>query len=190
MRAVHESARPGPPPDQVEDPSVFIVRCQLFLSSYAPLFVILAIRFHGAALKAVCAGLAAAGLAYLLVVVWILPRRAQPREYPVASADDASGEVAGYLATYLVPFVTVPSPTAADLAGYCILVIVVLAIFTRSELARINPTLYLLGWRVAAIGTGQYSYYLVCRHLPRPGTTIEAARVAGLLIRREPRRHE
>lgn len=190
MRAVDDARNTGPPADQIEDRTVFIVRSQLFLSSYAPLFVILAIRFQGAALKAVCAGLAAIGIAYLLLVVWIIPRRAQPREYPVASVDDASGEVAGYLATYLLPFVTVPSPTAADLAGYCILGLVVLAIFTRSELARINPTLYLLGLRVASIGTGQYGYYLVCRRLPRPGTTINAVRVAGLLIRKEPRRHE
>jgi hypothetical protein len=120
------------------------------------------------------------------VVVFVVARRAQARDYPVASVQDASGEVAGYLATYLVPFVTVPSPSAADLAGYCILAVVVLAIFLRSELARINPTLYLLGWRVASITTGQASYYIVCRRLPRPATGIRAVRVGGLLVRKEP----
>jgi len=84
----------------------------------------------------------------------------------------------------------VPSPSAADLAGYRILAVVVAVIFTRSELARINPTLYLLGWRVASIETGEMRYYLVCRRLPRGGTRIDAVRVAGLLIRKEPRRHE
>jgi hypothetical protein len=178
--------RTGPPPDQVEDRSVYLVRGWLFLSSYAPLFVILAIRFQGAALKTVCAVLAGIGFLYLFVVVYIVPRRAQARDYPVASVQDASSEVAGYLATYLVPFVTVPSPSAADLAGYCILAVVVLAIFLRSELARINPTLYLLGWRVASITTGQASYYIVCRRLPRPATGIRAVRVGGLLVRKEP----
>jgi hypothetical protein len=125
-----------------------------------------------------------------VVVIWVVPRNAQPRSYPVQSVDDAAGEVAGYLATYLLPFVTVPSPSAADLAGYCILAVVVAVIFTRSELARINPTLYLLGWRVASIETGEMRYYLICRHLPRAGTSIGAVRVAGLLIRKEPRRHE
>ena len=104
----------------------------------------------------------------------------------MASVQDASGEVAGYLATYLVPFVTVPSPSAADLAGYCILAVVVLAIFLRSELARINPTLYLLGWRVASITTGETGYYVVCRRVPRPATGISAVRVGGLLVRKEP----
>lgn len=170
--------------------SVFVVRAQLFLSSYAPLFVILAIRFHGVALTAVCATLAGYGVLYLMVVVWAVPALAQPRAYLVESVDDAAGEVAGYLATYVLPFVTVPSPSAADLAGYAIVAVVVAVIFTRSELARINPTLYLLGWRVARITAGTVSHYLVCRRLPRPGTSIDAVRVAGLLIRKEARRRE
>lgn len=186
MRVMEDVERTGPPPDQVEDRSIYLVRAWLFLSSYAPLFVILAIRFQGVTLKTVCAVLAGIGFSYLFLVVFVIARRAQARDYPVASLQDASGEVAGYLATYLVPFVTVPSPSAADLAGYCILALVVLAIFLRSELARINPTLYLLGWRVASITTGQASYYIVCRRLPRPGTRIRAVRVGGLLVRKEP----
>jgi hypothetical protein len=175
----------GPPGDQADDRSTLVVRGFLFLSSYAPLFVILAIRFHGAALRGVCAGLAAVGLAYLAVVLWIVPRVAQQRTYPVDAVQDASGQVAGYLATYVVPFVTVPSPSAADLVGYCIFAVVVLVIFMRSDLAQINPALYLLGRRVASITAGPRSYYLVCRRLPRPPTCIEAVRVAGLLVRNE-----
>lgn len=178
----------GPPADQADDRSTLTVRACLFLSSYAPLFVILAIRFHPAALRGVCAGLAALGFGYLAVVLWAVPRGAQPRVYPVAGIVDASGEVAGYLATYLVPFVTVPSPSAADVAGYCILAVVVLVIFMRSELAQINPTLYLMGWRVASITAGQRNYYLVCRRLPRPPGRVDAVRVAGLLVRKETRR--
>jgi hypothetical protein len=190
MRVMEDAGRTGPPADQVEDRSVFVVRAQLFLSSYAPLFVILAIRFQGVALKAVCAALAGIGFLYLFLVVFVVTRRAQARPYPVASVQDASGEVAGYLATYLVPFVAVPSPSAADLAGYAILAVVIVAIFMRSELARINPTLYLLGWRVASITTGETSYYIVCRRLPRPATRISAVRVGGLLIRKESSGHE
>jgi hypothetical protein len=175
----------GPPTDQADDRSTLIVRGFLFLSSYAPLFVILAIRFQGTALRTVCAGLALVGFAYLAVVLWVIPRTAQQRAYSVDAVKDASGEVAGYLATYLVPFVTVASPSTADVIGYCIFAVVVLVIFLRSDLAQINPALYLLGRRVVSITTGQRSYYVVCRRLPRPPTRIEAARVAGLLVRKE-----
>ena len=157
----------------------------LCLSSYAPLFTILAIRFQGTLLRGVCAGLAAVGFVYLAIVVWIAPRAAQPRDYPVEAVDDASGEVAGYLATYLVPFVTVSSPSVGEVIGYGILALVVLVIFLRSDLARINPTLYLLGRRVASVKAGQSTYYVVCRRLPRPPGLITAVRVAGLLVRKE-----
>jgi hypothetical protein len=55
----------------------------------------------------------------------------------------------------------------------------------RSDLAQINPALYLLGRRVAAITAAGRSYYLVCRRLPRPPGRIDAVRVAGLLVRKE-----
>jgi hypothetical protein len=118
-------------------------------------------------------------------MIFVVSGRTAERAYPVASIDDASGEVAGYLATYLLPFVTVPSPSVDDLIGYCILAVVVTLIFIRSELARINPTLYLFGWRVVSINTGETVYYLVCRRLPRPPAGISAVRVAGLLIMKE-----
>jgi hypothetical protein len=43
----------GPPADQGEDRSVLVVRAQLFVSSQAPLFAILAIRFHPVTLRVV-----------------------------------------------------------------------------------------------------------------------------------------
>lgn len=179
----------GPPSSQSEGHGLLIVRAQLFLSSYAPLFLILAFRFDGTKARLVCALLAAVGFAYLLVVVGIVTRQAQPRRYPVAAVSDSSGEVAGYLATYLLPFVAVTSPTTGDLVGYGILAAVYLAIFLRSELAQINPTLYLLGMRVASVTINGTDRYLVCRRLPRPPTEVFAVRVAGLLIRKEPPQH-
>jgi hypothetical protein len=67
----------GPPGDQADDRTTLIVRGFLFLSSYAPLFVILAIRFQRAALRGTCVGLAVIGFGYLAVVLWIVPRGAR-----------------------------------------------------------------------------------------------------------------
>jgi hypothetical protein len=175
----------GPPTDEADDETVLIVRTLLFLSSYAPLFAILAIRFEATALRAVCASLAGVGIAYLAVVLWVTPRASQQRTYRLDTVKDASGEVAGYLATYVVPFVTVASPSTADVVGYCIFAVVALVIFVRSDLAQINPALYLLGRRVVSITTGRRNYYVVCRRIPRPPAQIEAVRVAGLLVRKE-----
>lgn len=50
--------------------------------------------------------------------------------YPITihSYEDAGGEVSGYLASYLLPFVTVPSPSIRDLLGYSIFLVVALII--------------------------------------------------------------
>ncbi|HLX48544.1 MAG TPA: hypothetical protein VKS82_09435 [Streptosporangiaceae bacterium] len=73
----------------------------------------MAIRFHGTTLKAACASLAAASVLYLMLVIWVAARNAQPRSYQVHPVDDAAGQVGGYLATNLLPSVTAPSPNAA-----------------------------------------------------------------------------
>jgi hypothetical protein len=156
---------------------------QLLLSAYSPLFAILAVRFQGATLKWVCGVLAGVGLAHLIVVLAIAPRLSAARPYPVDEVEDASGEVAGFLATYLLPFVTVPSPSVDDVIGYLIFAAVVIAIFLRSNLAQVNPTLYVIGWRVVSIEVNGRSRYLVCRRMPRVPTTIQGCSFAGLLIR-------
>jgi hypothetical protein len=56
--------------------------------------------------------------------------------------------VSGYLAAYLLPFLTVPEPSATDLVTYAIFVFVAGLIYVRSGLMQINPTVYLLNRRV------------------------------------------
>jgi hypothetical protein len=174
----------GPPGEVTEGFEVLAVRAQLFFSSYLPLFVILAIRFDGVPLKAIFAALAVLGAIDLIVVLAVIAPLTEAQHPYVEKIDDASGEVAGYLATYLLPFVTVPSPTTADLIGYGIFFVVLLAIFLRSNLAQVNPTLYLLGYRIAVITMGDVRRYLVCRKLPRAPRTLAVVPVAGLFINR------
>jgi hypothetical protein len=179
----------GPPADKRDEPSLLFVRGWLFLSSYAPLFVILAIRFQGITLRIACGVLAVLGFLYLMTALWVIGRFSQSRLYPVAVVADASGEVAGYLATYIVPFVVIPSPSAADVAGYVILALVILSVFVRSNLAQINPALYLLGWRIVSVTVNEREQYLVCRRVPRSQGEIHAVRLAGLLIQKGPSRY-
>lgn len=80
-----------------------MLRARLFLSSYAILFAILALRFDGSVLRGTCAALAAIGA--LTTVAWFrAARNVQPTPYIIAEVTDRGGEVAGYLATYLLPF--------------------------------------------------------------------------------------
>lgn len=158
-------------------------RARLFLSSYAVLFGILAIRFHGLALELICGGLAVIGV---LDTFWITHRAktgVMTHEIVVTSSADTGGEVGGYLASYLLPFVTVSTPGWRDLLGYSLFLVVALVIYVRSNLVRVNPTLYVLGYRVLAVTYGdQSSQYLVTRIAPRDGSTIDVVDVAGVLL--------
>ncbi len=158
-------------------------RARLFLSSYAPLFGILAIRFDGLALRLVFAALFAWGV---LDTIWITRRartHLQPYEIIVAGTEDTGGEVGGYLASYLLPFVTISTPGWRDLLGYSLFLLVGLVIYVRSNLVRVNPTLYLLGYRVLAVRYGGHkNQYLVTRIAPEDGGVVEVVDVAGVLL--------
>jgi hypothetical protein len=158
-----------------------ILRSRLFLSSYAPLFLILAIRFRDPILQLVMGALTFVGVAALLLVM----RKAKeidPDPHLVLTVADRGAEVAGYVATYLLPFVTVEEPTVRDLAGYVLFFIVVGVVYVRSDMVQINPLLYLTRYRVWAITTSDgWAGYLVSRNKPRPQAVLLASRLANTL---------
>lgn len=161
---------------------VTFLRLRLFVISYAPLLLIFAVRFNGTALRSACAAVALLGFLDGWRVTRAVQGKAAMELTPVA-VRDSGGEVAGYLATYLLPFVAVASPTARDLVGYGLYFVVVAAIFLRSELAHVNPTLYLLGWRVVTLVlSDRREVYLVCRRARAGNEPVRAVRLAGLYV--------
>lgn len=159
-----------------------LVELALFLCSYAPLFAILAIRFQRTSLIVVCALFAAAGLAAGGAVL-LRFRTVTPGSWVVRAVEDRGGEVAGYLATYLLPFVTVAEPDVRDVIAYGLFVAIVAVIFVRSSLVQINPTLYLFGWRLLAIEIGDgFNGYLLTRRRIKRGDEVGAVRMTERLF--------
>lgn len=148
----------------------------LFLSSYAPLFALLAIRFETRWLWISCVVLAVVGVASL----WLLLRldaRSSPGPHVLASARDAGGEAASYLASYLLPFLTVAIPTVRDVLAYAGFLLVVATIHLRSAVAQVNPLLYLLGYRVLSVTDDRgLRAYLITRHPVPIGERVLATR--------------
>jgi hypothetical protein len=164
-----------------EHMSDLIVELAFFLNSYAPLFAILAVRFRTTSVAVSCAALAAIGI-FAGVLVLSRFRRVNTIPWTVRTVEDRGSEVAGYLATYLLPFVTVAEPGLRDIVGYGLFLTVVAVIYIRSDLIRVNPTLYLLGWRLYAIEIGQnWSGYLLARGAVARGTTLTAVRLSERL---------
>jgi hypothetical protein len=94
-----------------------VIKLRLLLSSYVPLFVLLAIRFDSAALRVSCLVIALAGALFARSLI-----RAQDNEQPypmrLTSVRDEGVQVAAYLMTYLLPFLMVSEPGVRDVVAY------------------------------------------------------------------------
>ena len=165
--------------ERISDVSVEIT---LFLCSYAPLFVILAIRFRTDALIVTCALLATLGTVGGVAVLARF-RSVTTSMWTVRTVQDRGDEVAGYLATYLLPFVTVTEPGWRDVVGYVLFMTIIGVIYVRSSLVQINPTFYLLGWRLFAVDIGEgWSGYVLARRRIARGQDVQAARMTERLF--------
>ena len=148
----------------------------LFFSSYAPLFGLLAIRFEERWLWISCAALAGLGVASLWLLLH-LDARSSPGPHVLASTRDAGPEAASYLASYLLPFLTVSMPTVRDVVAYVGFLVVAASIYLRSSVVQVNPMLYLLGYRVLSVTDDQgLRAYMVTRRAVASGSTVLATR--------------
>lgn len=150
-------------------------RSRLFFGSYALLFLLLALRFEESWLQITCGALSIVGLTDMAWIVFGVSRRTASEPVRLAAIDDAGPAIAGYLATYLLPFLTVPQPSERDLVAYLIFLLVTGLVYVRSEMTQINPTLYVLGRRVVRISTDRgWKGYLVARSAVDVGAVVSA----------------
>ncbi len=130
----------------------------LFLSSYAPLFLLVCLRSIGTSeVLAVASGImfaaGVAGVAVFLVTI----RRKTAGCFQLLEIENRDPDVAAYAATYLLPFLTVFSGTWQDLTSLAGFVIILGIVYVRSRLIYVNPLLTMLGyrlWRVIPITDG------------------------------------
>jgi hypothetical protein len=155
----------------------------LFLCSYCPLFAILAIRVT-TSWAVVLAALALAGLIVAVGILYVTPalRSPQPAR-EVEQVRDRTGDVAGYVVAYLLPFLMAPAPGPRDMAAYGLFLIVLAILNIRSDLLYINPVFYLFGFRIASIrlkGDDRDSIYVSKKEV-RMGQDLEVVRLNELL---------
>jgi hypothetical protein len=157
-----------------------ISRLSLVVSSYAPLFVLLAVRFRDPRLWISCLAAALVGL----IALWYLlhrDRRASAPSFMLASVQSAGAEAVGYLGAYLLPFLTVSSPGVRDLIAYAGFFVIAVVVHLRTAIVPVNPLLYLVGWSVYSVestpqGGQAFKGFLVARGRVLSGETIRASR--------------
>jgi hypothetical protein len=155
----------------------------LFLCSYCPLFAILAIRIT-TLWALVLAGLAIAGLVVAIGILFITPtlRSPQPARL-VEQVRDRTGDVAGYVVAYLLPFLMAPTPGPRDVLAYGLFLLILAILNINSDLLYVNPLFYFFGFRVVSIrlkGDDRDSVYIT-REDVRTGQDLEVVRLSGLL---------
>ena len=150
-----------------------------FLSSYAALWVMLGLRFSSPVARAALIGFGAVCMAY---VAFVLLRSGKERasNTTLTIVGDGGAEVSGYLAAYLLPFLTVAKPGPFDVASYVIFVLVAGLVYVRSGLMQINPTVYVMGRRVLRatipVRNTTKEVYVITKRDLRVASTLQAER--------------
>jgi hypothetical protein len=166
----------------MSDGTGWLTKPLLFVSSYAPLLIMLAIRFEDNWLRAGCAGAAGVGFVALPVVM-LLQRAGSPTKHDVSDVEPAGSGASSYLAGYLLPFLTVSSPTANDLIAYGVFLAVAFLVHMRTELIQVNPTLFLFGWRIFSITDANgLRAHLICKRRVLPGDKVTAYRMTDDIL--------
>jgi hypothetical protein len=79
---------------------------------------------------------------------------------------DQSGNVSGYLATYLLPFLGGPPIDLRGWFAYGVYFLVAWAVFVPSDLGLVNPTFYVLGWRLVEGKRRGRTELIICQDPP------------------------
>jgi hypothetical protein len=147
-----------------------VVKTSLFLSSFAPLFGLLALRFEPVHLWLPLALLAALGI---FLLARLLRQRSQlsPDSRTFMNLRDEGAQVAGYLASYILPLLAISKPSWRDLLAYGLFIGLYAVVYINSDLMQVNPLLYVAGYRLYAaesIVSRETCYLLVPRNQARP----------------------
>ncbi|MGR6914360.1 hypothetical protein ACU635_08910 [[Actinomadura] parvosata] len=100
----------------------------------------------------------------------------------IKSIEDQGGAVSGYLATYLLPFLTELPQGWGDALAYAFYFATALAIYVQSDLAVVNPTLYLLGWRLHKVSLNGENTILISRLPVKVGDKVQVVHALSVHI--------
>ncbi len=127
-----------------DKPVSIFIRCMLFLSSYFPLWVIIIIVFHKDQPVVAWASLFLGVVGFLWMFIYFVGymSRISPIQGKIETKQAKGGDVMGYVASYVVPFVTFPLGGWEQVASLAIFITVLGIIYIGSDdMLRINPTL-------------------------------------------------
>jgi hypothetical protein len=157
----------------------FPFRALMFLSSYAPLFLLLA--YSNRTCRAVWIVLVAAALVSVvgLAIVLVARRNDQGPRLTVQHSRPKDGEVLAYIATYLVPFLGLNLGDGDDLVLFCGFLVVLGIVYINSNMLFVNPLLSLSGFHTFEVSDPEgHEYSVITRRRDfNPGEVIRPSQV-------------
>ena len=160
----------------------------MFLSSYAPLFALLAfINRKSTVALFILVGVSLMSLGALAVVM-LAKRSEQGPLLHVAHARPKDGDVLAYTATYLVPFLGVDLTSTDGVVVFAGFLVVLGIVYINSNMLFVNPVLSLCGYHMFDVtDPDNHEYTLITRREDLdPGIEIRPAQV-GRYVRLEVR---
>lgn len=163
-----------------------LTRILLFLSSYAPLFVIFGIRsFFSQHWEWGGTFIALAVLAIVILLVYL--QKAQtlnPQPVITERVSTRSGETMSYIVSYLLPFLGVDFSKLNDAISMVILFLVIGIIYVNSNLIYINPVLNSFGFNLFEIETdnGKVCSLISKRTYLKKGTQLSVVNLGNYVL--------
>ena len=121
------------------------------MSSYVPLYAITMILVDNCLIRIIMAGSIIIGCASLLSLIRVASRKIEPRTATPTSVRDLGNEVASYVATYLLPFVTLNEVDLANIVAFFVALTTISIVYVQSDMLGVNPLMYLLKYRVYSV---------------------------------------
>ena len=160
-------------------------RVILFLSSYAPLFLIIAMRgWKDSRYLAVGLAVVAAVSVVVLFVFLHNARTLAAEKINVNSVLSRDGDAMSYIVTYLLPFLAVKLTDVTDAASLGIVLLVIAILYVNSNMIYTNPVLNIAGYHIFEIqdADGKTTALICKRSYVRTGSDIDVISVGDYVL--------
>lgn len=160
-------------------------RLVLFLSSYAPLFLILAVRNWSHARRVSLGFVVVALVSVLLLVAFLKQAKSLARDkVTIASVVARDGDAMSYIVTYLLPFLAVNLSDANDVVSLALVFVVIGLLYVNSNLIYTNPVLNVARYHIFEVQDedGKTSALISKRSYIRTGSELEVVSLGDYVL--------
>jgi hypothetical protein len=139
------------------------VKIFLFLSSYAPLFLILAIKNYTETYLVI--GMGVLILISVIFSLYVIGKSSKMNGdyHEVKEVEDKSNQFLEYIIAYIIPFLGFNTTSIPDLISLGIIFVLIGLLYIRSDLVYMNPLLNLMNYNLYKINDGKNGLMIITK---------------------------